>query len=103
MSATVTPLRVCSCGQPGAPLTVTCVSDDEILHAYICDDCLAKVEARLASVRPVFNAMMECAVPKPIADEAMRYLLDMLDEDEEGGDEISGDNDNGDGPLDQGA
>lgn len=99
MTATVTPLRVCSCGQPGAPLTVTCATDDEVVHAFICDDCLVKLEARLASVRPVFNVLMECAVPKHIADDVMSYLLDLLDEDEEGGNEIEG----GDGPLDQGA
>lgn len=88
MTATVTPLRLCVCGEPGAPLTVSSVSDGETFHAFICDACLAKAQARLASVRPVFDAMLACAVPREIADETMTFLLDRLDEDEEGGDEI---------------
>lgn len=78
MSGTVTPLRTCQCGAPGAPLTIE-GDDGAILHGFACDACISKVNTTLNRVRPVFAALIACGVPKTAADETMAFLLDRID------------------------
>lgn len=73
----VTPLRLCGCGQPGAPFTIT--DGEKKWHGYACDTCLEQTQATLAKHAPVFEAMLATGVPLEIADDTMTYLLNRLD------------------------
>jgi hypothetical protein len=41
-----------------------------------CDVCLAKTEATLARVRPIFDAAIAAGVPRDLANEALTFILD---------------------------
>lgn len=77
MTDNVTPLRTCKCGAPGAPLSIE--GDGRTIRGFACDACLAKVDATLAQVRPVFHTMLACGVPKDLANATMAYLLEQID------------------------
>jgi hypothetical protein len=58
---------------------MTCA--DETETGFACDECVAKTEAILARVRPVFEAMLACGIPRELANRTMTYMLIGSDDD----------------------
>jgi hypothetical protein len=48
----------------------------EKVDAFIgCGECTAAVSAELARIRPVFEVMIACGVPRDLANDTMSYML----------------------------
>jgi hypothetical protein len=82
---TVVPLYKCVCGKAGSPRIMTCETVEEKVTANFvsCDECMERTEKFLAQLRPVFNAMVTCGVPRDIANETMTFLLGSLPDDDD--------------------
>lgn len=77
MMASVTPLFRCRCGKDGRQRTL--VHDGiEIATAVRCDDCVAREDALLDRVRPVFEAMLAAGVERPTARDVVLFLLERM-------------------------
>jgi hypothetical protein len=72
----VVPLHKCACGEVG--LLRTMIWKDERITFFSCDKCLGTTDNFLTRMRPVFNTMRACGVPRKIANDTMTYLLDQL-------------------------
>lgn len=70
----VVPLHRCLCGKVGQPNVLTC--DDEEETIFACAECVAKTEAVIARVRPIFEALLACGVSREVANETMSFMLD---------------------------
>lgn len=76
--AEIIPLHVCgSCGSPNCdpPRVLVCEGEPDTT-VFFCEACLARHEATLAKVRPVFGTMIDIGVPREIASDVMTYLLE---------------------------
>lgn len=75
----VVPIYRCSaCSGPGRLFRFISEHDGSILMVWTCDGCIEKYEAHLASVRPVFDAMLAAGVPKDKANDVMTFLLEQF-------------------------
>lgn len=72
----IVPLHRCSCGEVGRLRTITWES--ETIMFFTCDKCVERDDTFLARVRPIFEAMRACGVPRDIANDAMTYLLERV-------------------------
>lgn len=80
MLSEVVPLHRCGrCGRPGHPVDVE-QEGEWLFSIKACDDCLSKTESELEMVRPIFDAMIAAGVSRKLANEAMTYLLDRMDQ-----------------------
>jgi hypothetical protein len=75
----VTPIRRCLCGKLGTQRTL--VYDEHDIATFIaCDVCIAGTTEQLKKVRPIFHAMLTAGVNRDDANDAMSYLLNLIDE-----------------------
>jgi hypothetical protein len=72
----IVPLHKCVCGEAGLPRTMQW--KDETITIFACDKCVGTVDGVIARVRPVFDTMRACGVPRDIANDTMTFLLDQL-------------------------
>lgn len=78
----VVPIRRCTCGGAGTQRVVGLKGQpDSDIKFDACDACIAEAEAFLVRVRPVFNAMIDCGVPRDIANTVMGVLLSYVPDD----------------------
>lgn len=75
----VVPIRACVCGCAGRRRVLELKGDFLTFNA--CDICVATGEAFLARVRPIFDAMIACGVPRDVANETMSFMLDRVPDD----------------------
>jgi hypothetical protein len=72
----IVPLHKCTCGAVGQPRTLTW--EDETLTIFSCDKCVDITTALIARMRPVFETMRACGVPRGIASDTMTFMFDHL-------------------------
>lgn len=74
----VTPIRRCLCGKLGTQRTLV-YEETDVATFIACDACIAGTDELLVRVRPVYNAMLAAGVNRDDANDAMSYLLDLID------------------------
>jgi hypothetical protein len=72
----VIPLHKCACGEAGQLRTMTW--EDETLTVFSCDKCVDMTNGVIAKMRPVFETMRACGVPRDVANDTMTFMLDQL-------------------------
>lgn len=76
MSGDVVPLHRCVCGAQGQLRTAACGADTATFVA--CDECMKTSVNLLASVRPIFEMMLICGVPRDVANDTMTFMLERM-------------------------
>lgn len=52
--------------------------EDETLTVFSCDKCVDMTNGVIAKMRPVFETMRACGVPRDVANDTMTFMLDQL-------------------------
>ena len=74
MSNVVPFFRCKRCGDQGRPLDLQ-LRGVSVGTLVGCDACLARTEATLARVRPIFDAAIAAGIPSELANDTMSFIL----------------------------
>lgn len=76
MTGEVVPLHRCyHCKASGKPRELY-LQGQKVSGFVACDDCVARTDATLTKVRPIFDVMIAAGVPRETANDVMTFLLE---------------------------